>query len=100
MHHHHGHNHEKNCEHGGSSESGSSHAGGVSDWRVQAAESRQWASVTDEERQKAFERGAQSYDDEIGTTLLAWIQLGKELYTIADYLHFPSNENINIFMIK
>ena len=37
------------------------------------------------------------YHNEIASAFLPWMQLWKELYTIADYLHFPSNENINIF---
>jgi len=41
----------------------------LSDWRVQAIESQRWgtAGVTDAERQLAFERGATTYDNEIGT---------------------------------
>ena len=39
------------------------------------------------------------YHDEIGSAFLSWMQLWKELYTTADYLHFPSNENINMFSL-
>lgn len=56
-----------NCGHSHSHKGELSDGVDLSDWRLQAAESRLWSSVTDEERQKAFERGAQSYDDEIGT---------------------------------
>ena len=31
------------------------------------------------------------------TCSLPWMELGKELYTTADYLYFPSNKNINMF---
>eukprot|EP00946_MAST-07B_sp_MAST-7B-sp1_P001369 g1369.t1 len=60
---HHGHDHDSNDQRTVAQKNKD-----LADWRAQAIESQRWGSgVTDDERRKAFERGAQTYDDEIGT---------------------------------
>lgn len=72
LHHHHHHAHDHAASEDGRTVAQKNRD--LSDWRTQAAESQRWAAaggggggVTDAERQRAFERGAGSYDDEIGT---------------------------------
>ena len=41
---------------------------------------------------------SQAHENEIQSAFLPWMKLGKELYTIADYLYFLRNQNINMYL--